>query len=75
MSDETSPCGQTEEFKRDSMKWRGCVLTGKFAHWCYDWDFLPVDETCDEFTSCHDVDDPEANAIRERMREERSDET
>jgi hypothetical protein len=29
----------------DCMKWRRRVLTGKFAHWCFDWDFLPVDET------------------------------
>lgn len=71
---ETSRAGQTEEFKRDSMKWHGVVLTGKFAHWCNDWDFLPIDETCDEFTSCCDVVDPEAETYRERLRNERSQE-
>jgi hypothetical protein len=67
---ETSPAGQTEEFKRDSLKWMGVVLTGKFAHWCNDWDGLPIDETCPEFTCCQDVDDPEADAHRERLRAE-----
>ena len=33
----------------DCMRWRGRVLTGKHAHWCHDWDCLPIDETTDEF--------------------------
>jgi hypothetical protein len=65
---ETSITGQTEEFKQDCLKWYGKVLTGKFAHWCYDWDGLPIDETCGEFTCCHDVDDPEAEVFREGLR-------
>jgi hypothetical protein len=36
----------------DCMRWRGKVLDGKYAHWCYDWDGLPVDETTDEFECC-----------------------
>lgn len=41
------------EWEADCMKWRGRVLTGRFAHWCYDWDGLPVDETTpDEFECC-----------------------
>jgi hypothetical protein len=70
MSDETSPAGQSAEFQFDCIKWRRVVLTGKFAHWCNDWDGLPVDETCDEFTSCHDVVDPEADRFREKLRAE-----
>lgn len=70
----TSPAGHTDEFKRDSMKWRGVVLTGEFAHWCYDWDGLPVDETCDEFTCCSDVNEPAAEIAREKLRAERSQE-
>ena len=27
----------------------GYTLTGKHAHWCPEWDFLPVDESCGEF--------------------------
>lgn len=36
----------------DCYKWQGRLLVGEFAHWCFDWDFLPVDETVDEFTAC-----------------------
>lgn len=36
-------------FERDSLRWRGRVLDGQFAHWCEDWDGLPVDETTCEW--------------------------
>jgi hypothetical protein len=59
----TSPVGETEEFQRVSKLERGRVLTGRFAHYCLDWDFLTVDETCVEAESCHDCDyDDEARA-------------
>lgn len=32
----------------ECLRWRGVVLTGKRAHYCYAWDGLPVDETTDE---------------------------
>lgn len=44
MSDDPCP-----EFIEDCMKWRGRALTGKYAHWCWDWDGLPIDETCEEW--------------------------
>jgi hypothetical protein len=52
---------ESPEWVEDCMKWRGQVLTGKFWHWCFDWDFLPVDETTsEEFDCCHCFDnDPE----------------
>ena len=31
---------------------RGRVLRGKYAHWCIDWDDLPIDETCPEWPCC-----------------------
>lgn len=34
-----------EEWISDCLKWRGTVLTGTHSHWCYSWDFLPIDET------------------------------
>jgi hypothetical protein len=37
---------------RDCQHWRGLVLVGSCAHWCNDWDGLPVDETSDEWSSC-----------------------
>ncbi len=36
-------------WERDCMHWRGRVLTGRYSHWCPDWDELPVDETCPEW--------------------------
>ncbi len=46
------PPEQSKEWKEDCMKWRGRVLTGKYWHWCQDWDFLPVDETTPEWEGC-----------------------
>lgn len=40
------------EFERDSMREHRCVLTGKYAHYCPDWDFMTIDETCPEFEAC-----------------------
>jgi hypothetical protein len=39
-------------WEADCERWRGRVLTGEFAHWCYEWDSLPVDETTEEFACC-----------------------
>jgi hypothetical protein len=36
-------------WKRDSRHWRGRVLTGRYCHWCDDWDGLPIDETTPEW--------------------------
>lgn len=27
-------------------------LTGKYKHYCCEWDLLPIDETCEEFEAC-----------------------
>jgi hypothetical protein len=37
------------EWEIDCLKWRGRVLTGEHAHWCPDWDDLPIDETTPEW--------------------------
>lgn len=37
------------EWRYDSMKWRGVVLTGHHIHYCQEYDGLPVDETCPEW--------------------------
>jgi hypothetical protein len=34
---------------KDCVHWRGRVLTGRHAHWCMDWDCLPIDETTPEW--------------------------
>ena len=43
----------SQEWREDCAKWRGKLLIGNYAHWCQDWDGLPVDETTPEFTCCH----------------------
>ena len=35
----------SDDWIEDCMHWHGRVLTGAKAHWCLDWDLLPVDET------------------------------
>ncbi len=37
------------DWKEDCLRWHGRVLTGKYGHWCPEWDFLPVDDTCHEW--------------------------
>lgn len=36
----------------DCLRWWGRVLTGPRAHWCADWDCLPVDDTTWEAGCC-----------------------
>ena len=36
----------------DCIRYHGRVLEGPGAHWCPDWDFLPIDATCSEFECC-----------------------
>lgn len=53
----------------------GEVLQGKFCHYCDDWDSMPLDETCMEFSVCTcevlGWDMAEANTHREALRAER----
>lgn len=37
---------------RDCFRWHDRYLTGQKRHYCPDWDFLPIDETCMEFEAC-----------------------
>lgn len=46
------PLRNVIDWNEDCLRWRGSVLTGKYAHWCMDWDGLPVDETTSEWDSC-----------------------
>lgn len=39
-------------WKEDCIKYHGSVLTGVDAHWCQEWDELPVDATCWEYEFC-----------------------
>ena len=49
-----------EQWETDCRHWQGTVLKGRYSHWCYEWDSLPVDETCQEFKhgcSCFSQDE------------------
>ena len=42
-----------KEWAVDCLAERGRVLMGWFAHYCPDWAYLTMDETCSEFeTTC-----------------------
>lgn len=40
------------EWNDDCMKHHGRTLIGKKAHWCWDWDCMPIDETTPEIDGC-----------------------
>jgi len=40
------------DFEEDCLHFHGKTLTGKYKHYCPDFDFLPMDETCWEFEFC-----------------------
>jgi len=40
------------EFEKECLRWHGRNLTGNYAHYCPDWDYFPIDDTCVEFQSC-----------------------
>jgi len=39
-------------WKEDCLFHHGRVLDGKMRHYCPEWDFLPMDNTCWEFEAC-----------------------
>lgn len=40
------------EWAEDCLREYGKILRGRHAHWCPEWDFLPIDENSPEFESC-----------------------
>lgn len=68
---------QFEEFWQKSQKTHGRILKGQYAHWCTDWDDMPIDETCMEFASCTCYSDrapeikAEVSAIQEQLQRQR----
>lgn len=57
-----------DKWIRDCMRWHGRVLTGKFAHWCEDWDGWPMDADMIEFATCSCYS---GNHAAEKLRAER----
>jgi len=51
-----------QEWRQDCLRWRDKVLTGRFRHWCFEWDGLPVDETTQEWPcGCFEQEAKEVN--------------
>lgn len=48
---------EEQEWEEDCLRWYKRVLTGKYSHWCLEWDSLPIDETCHEFAVCRCFDE------------------
>lgn len=44
-----APVRSWAEWEHDCLHWRGLVLEGQYAHWCPQWNDLPMDETCPEW--------------------------
>lgn len=53
-----SPQQPSTDWIVDCRHWRGRVLTGQYAHWCYQWDDLPMDETCPEWPCGCEIEEP-----------------
>jgi hypothetical protein len=46
--------GDEFDWASECMHFYGRVLTGRHGHYCPDWDYLPLDETCpDVYAHCH----------------------
>ena len=59
----------SKDWIEDSTHWWGRVLDGAFAHWCLDWDELPIDSTCMEIIACTCYDSPEFKAVQQVQQE------
>lgn len=56
------PLSFSDNWINACIRYRGRVLYGEKGHYCLDWDFLPMDETCIEYIEghCHcEVDNDE----------------
>ena len=42
----------SQDWIDDCMEFHGKVLYGEKAHWCPDWDHLPIDSSCEEIKYC-----------------------
>lgn len=58
---------QYDDWTLWSMREHGRVLTGKYAHWCHEWDDMTVDETTPEWETCTCY----PRAVYERVKKEK----
>lgn len=55
--DMSDPSKLTEEdffavWAKECFSWHERLLEGEKSHYCPDWDYLPIDETCEEIEAC-----------------------
>lgn len=51
-----------DDWVKDCYQWRGMLLEGRYAHWCINWNLLPVDETCPEWPcGCNIIEEVNKN--------------
>ena len=43
---------QQDHWAEDCLRYRGHVIKGPDAHWCHDWDGLPVTALTPEYGAC-----------------------
>lgn len=56
------------ELDEDAIKFYGKPLTGKYKHFCVEFDDLPIDENCIEFKFCLCFEDnPEIQSIKDKI--------
>lgn len=40
------------EWQKNSLQEHGRILSGLFRHYCPEWDYMSLDETCYEYNAC-----------------------
>jgi len=56
------------ELDEDAIAIYGKPLTGKYKHFCTEFDFLPIDEHCFEFKFCLCFEDsPEIQTFKDKI--------
>ena len=55
------------EFEEDCLHHYGEILTGKYKHYCCEWDYLPIDETCPEYEFCYCFKDEKSNHSADKL--------
>ena len=43
----------SQDWVNDCLLYHNRILTGEKRHWCPEWDYLPIDETCIEIEYCN----------------------
>lgn len=57
------------DLDEDSIAIYGDILSGKYKHYCCEFDYLPIDEHCFEFKFCMCFEDsPEIQSFKDKIK-------